>query len=68
MGLGGPLAIDDSDVYWVDFATVGTIMKAPKAGGRATIVARDTSPVAIAVDDKAIYWSDLGGNILRLGK
>jgi hypothetical protein len=43
-------------------------MRAPKSGGAATIVARDTSPIAIAVDANAIYWSDMGGNIMRLPK
>jgi hypothetical protein len=43
-------------------------MRVPKTGGTATIIARDTSPVAIAVDANAVYWSDEGGNILRLEK
>jgi hypothetical protein len=68
MGLSSPIAVDATYVYWVDFATVGTIMRAPKTGGTASIIARDTSPVAIAVDDKAVYWSDIGGNIMRLPK
>jgi hypothetical protein len=67
-GLGGPLAIDDTYVYWVDYATVGTIMKAPKTGGTATIIARDTSPIAIAVDATSVYWSDMAGQIKRLAK
>ncbi|HEY3816936.1 MAG TPA: hypothetical protein VGL81_07190 [Polyangiaceae bacterium] len=65
---GGGLAADDTYVYWVDATTVGTIMRAPKSGGAATIIARDTSPVAIAVDASAVYWSDVGGNIMRLPK
>ncbi len=65
---GGSVAADDTYVYWIDEDTVGTMMRAPKAGGSATIIARDTSPVAIAVDTSAIYWSDVGGNILRLPK
>lgn len=54
--------------YWLDSVTVGTVMRAPKTGGPATIIARDTSPVAIAVDANAVYWSDVGGNIMRLAK
>ena len=65
---GGLMALDDTYVYWVDSVTVGTIMRAPKAGGTATILARDVDPVAIAVDANAVYWSDEAGNIMRLAK
>jgi hypothetical protein len=34
----------------------------------ATIIARDTTPYAITVDKNAVYWSDVGGNIMRLPK
>jgi hypothetical protein len=45
------IVFDDTYAYWANETTVGTIMKAPKVGGRtATVVARDTSPTAIAVD------------------
>jgi hypothetical protein len=64
----GLMAVDDTYVYWADGVTVGTIMRAPKAGGAATVIARDADPVAIAVDANAIYWSDEGGNIMRLAK
>jgi|HubBroStandDraft_1064217.scaffolds.fasta_scaffold15179_2 hypothetical protein len=66
--IGGAIAFDDTYVYWLDIATVGTIMRVPKTGGTATIIARDTSPVAIAVDANAVYWSDVGGFIMRLAK
>jgi hypothetical protein len=62
------VAIDATDVYWVDNAVVGTVMRAPKSGGKATLLARDTSPLAIAVDATAVYWSDEGGHIMRLAK
>jgi hypothetical protein len=65
---GSALAFDDTYVYWLDIETVGTIMRVPKTGGTATVIARDTSPVAIAVDANAIYWSDAGGFIMRLAK
>ncbi len=67
---GGPgaLAFDDSYVYWVDAVTVGTIMRAPKGGGPSIVIARDTQPIAIAVDAKAVYWSDEGGHIMKLEK
>jgi hypothetical protein len=67
-GIAGAIAIDDTYVYWVDGVTVGTIMRVPKTGGTATVIARDTNPVAIAADSNAVYWSDQGGNIMRLAK
>jgi hypothetical protein len=58
--------LDDTYVYWADMTTVGTIMKAPKAGGgTATVLARDTNPTAIAVDANSVYWGDQGGYIKR---
>jgi hypothetical protein len=68
-GLGGAgIGFDETYVYWLDSVPVGTVMRAPKAGGTAEIIARDTQPIAIAVDARAIYWSDEGGNIMRLPK
>jgi hypothetical protein len=68
MGVGGPMAVDDTSAYWANFATAGTISKAPAAGGPATVLAHDTNPVAVAVDDNAVYWSDGPGNIMRIPK
>jgi len=63
------IVFDDTYAYWVDNTTVGTIMKAPKAGGgTATIVAHDTNPTAIAVDANSVYWADQGGYIKSLPK
>jgi hypothetical protein len=63
------IVFDDTYVYWADQGTVGTIMKAPKAGGgTATILARDTSPTAIAVDAHSVYWADQGGYIKSIPK
>jgi len=64
----GSVGFDETYVYWLDSLTVGTVMRAPKAGGTAEIIARDTSPTAIAVDSHSVYWSDQGGNIMRLDK
>jgi hypothetical protein len=65
---GAAVTFDDQYVYWVDTTTVGTIMRVPKTGGTPTVIAHDTSPVAIAVDANAVYWSDMGGSIMRLPK
>jgi hypothetical protein len=67
------LAVDDTDVYWVDDTTLGTVMKVSKAGfmgvgPTATVIAHDTSPIAIAVDATSVYWSNAGGEIRRAPK
>jgi hypothetical protein len=60
---------DDTNVYWVDQTTVGTIETAAKVGGgSATVLAHDTSPTAIAVDAHSIYWSDQQGYIKKIPK
>jgi hypothetical protein len=64
-----PIVFDDTYAYWVDDTTVGTIMKAPKAGGGTAIVlARDANPTAIAVDATTVYWGDQAGYIKSLPK
>jgi hypothetical protein len=63
------IVFDDTYVYWVDMTTVGTIVKAPKAGGGSTtVLASDTSPTAIAVDANSVYWADQGGYIKSIPK
>ena len=60
---------DETNVYWVDEATVGYIKKAPKGGGGpVTILAQDTSPTAIAVDAHSVYWADAEGYIKSMPK
>lgn len=51
---GAGLGFDDTYVYWVDSVTVGTIMRAPKTGGTATIFARDTSPLALGRRERGL--------------
>ena len=60
--------VDETFLYWVDNVTAGTVMRAPKAGGSATVLARDANPTAIAVDDRAVYWADEGGYIKSILK
>lgn len=63
------IVFDDTYVYWADMTAVGTIMKAPKAGGgTATVLAQDSSPTAIAVDANSVYWADQGGYIKSIPK
>jgi hypothetical protein len=69
------LAVDDANLYWVDDTTIGTITKVPKPASTtigpaaaATVIAHDTSPIAIAVDATSVYWSNVGGEIRRAPK
>jgi hypothetical protein len=63
------IVFDDTYAYWADMTTVGTIMRAAKAGGgTATVLAYDTSPTAIAVDSNSVYWADQGGYIKSMPK
>jgi hypothetical protein len=63
------IVFDDTYAYWADETTVGTIMKAPKAGGgTAVVLARDTNPTAIGVDATSVYWGDQGGYIKSVPK
>jgi hypothetical protein len=62
------LAIDGDFVYWTEQTAPGAVRKVPKAGGPSVLVASDDDPVAVAVDARAVYWSDVGGNIMRLAK
>jgi hypothetical protein len=67
------LAVDDANLYWVDDTTIGTVMKMPKTTSTstspmATVIAHDSSPIAIAVDATSVYWSNVGGEIRRAPK
>jgi hypothetical protein len=62
------MALDVMNVYWVNNAPSGSVVAAPKQGGQNYVVAYDTNPTAVAVDDTAIYWGDIAGNIQRAAK
>jgi hypothetical protein len=63
------IVVDDTYAYWANEVMAGTIVKAPKAGGgTATVIARDTSPTAIAVDAHSVYWADAAGSIKSVPK
>lgn len=54
----GSMAIDDTNVYWTEYAA-GQIVRIAKAGGAPIIVASGLpSPGAIAVSSGNIYWTD----------
>lgn len=61
-GAGFPslIAVDATDVYWVDTSSVEKI---PKGGGRVTMaVALAKMPSALATDGVRVYWADLASN------
>ena len=62
------IALDATNVYWVNKAASGSIVMAPRRGGANVTVAYDVNPYAVAVDDGAVYWSDAGGSVQRVEK
>lgn len=65
------MAVDEEHVYWVtvygDGEQDGYVWRAPRAGGDTEIIGR-ADPMAIAVDDYAVYWSTTGGEIVARRK
>jgi len=50
------LAIDDTSIYWGDHLS-GSLMRVPKAGGPAVVLASGSSGFEdVAVDDQYVYW------------
>ncbi|MGO8993495.1 MAG: hypothetical protein ACLQVI_09200 [Polyangiaceae bacterium] len=63
------IAVDSTNVYWVNSTASGSVVAAPtNGGGSATTIASDAYPLAVAVDDAGVYWSDNAGNIQRAAK
>ena len=51
------VTVDATDVYWWNQGD-GTIMKAPKSGGAATVVICGQTDVHFAVSATHVYWTD----------
>jgi len=77
----GAIAVDATHVYWANWGghdangsyTNGAIMKAPRAGGAATVlVTAQPAPSALRVDATSVYWRNGGdrgdGTIMRVPK
>jgi hypothetical protein len=68
-------AIDGTNVYFNEEATLGRILRCPIVGcndAGATIAASQIHPHAIAVDKKSVYWTNTGdgnvGTVMRVAK
>jgi len=74
------IAIDGDFVYWTDTSDLGlgSVMRASKDGGPATTLAtglgmgsdQHRGPWAIAIDDVAVYWTEIYGRgaVMRVAK
>lgn len=66
------IAIDDSDVYWVNDSTTGSdfaIFRIPRAGGIPAMQLSGTTGAALLrVDDRYIYWVSIDGEYIRAEK
>jgi hypothetical protein len=61
------IAVDDVAVYW---SQLGAIVRQPKGGGPAIVIAKTTTLVAnLALDDGHVYWTDSdSGTVARVLK
>jgi hypothetical protein len=59
------LVVRAGEIYWTEQSD-GTVMKMPSVGGPQIVVAeRQSSPVALDVDDRAVYWTSVGVSAIR---
>ncbi|WP_437736144.1 hypothetical protein [Sorangium sp. So ce1335] len=61
------IALDETHVYWVN-TSAGEIRRVPIDGGEPVVVISGVSPNDLAVDGTSIYWTDVGGLVMRLAK
>jgi hypothetical protein len=53
----GGIALDSSNVYWMNGQYLSTVMKVPLAGGAATSLASGPQSSALVVDATNVYWA-----------
>jgi hypothetical protein len=61
----GPIAIDDTYIY---FASAAGLERIPKTGGTATLLASDEDYGGIVVTSSSIYWLDYTRAVMKLDK
>ena len=58
------LAVDATNVYWVNNVAAGSVMKVPIGGGTPTTLASgQMDPFGLAIDSTAAYWTTADGMI-----
>jgi hypothetical protein len=65
------MAVDGTNVYWTEFVVGGRVMSCPISGcaGQPKVWATGGRPADVAVDAKAIYWTDnQRGVVYKLAK
>jgi hypothetical protein len=63
------LAADDSNAYWLTGQMNGALRSVPLGGGQPTVRAFAEDPRGITLDDKCIYWADVGlGEVTKVAK
>jgi len=68
------IVVDDTDVYWTDYAigtTSGAVMKCARTGcgdRPTTLAAGQTNPSAVALDAMNVYWLNDDGTVMSCAK
>ncbi len=61
------VAADDKAVYWTNYASSGSVVAVPLAGGSPkTLAEKQNLPDGIAVDNGTVYWTTGKGSIMSV--
>jgi streptogramin lyase len=62
------VAVDQGVVYWTN-PKAGTISQTPAEGGKSSLLAeRQSSPRYLHVDPTHVYWTNDGGQVMRIAR